>query len=43
MSLHNTHIIHVLNYTNYKNCGYQTPENILKPIFKVVTKYQKMR
>ena len=23
----------------YKNCEYQTPENILKPIFKVVTKY----
>ena len=27
----------------YKNYGYQTPENVLKPIFKVVTKHQKMR
>ena len=27
----------------YKNYGYQTPEKIVKPIFKVVTKHQKMR
>ena len=27
----------------YKNYGYQTLENILKPIFKVITKHQNMR
>ena len=27
----------------YKNYGYQTPKNILKPIFKVIIKHRKMR
>ena len=27
----------------YKNYGYQTLENILKPIFKIITKHQNMR
>ena len=40
VSLHNTH---VLNYIRKKKIAYQTPKNILKLIFKVITKYQKMR
>ena len=38
VSLHN---INVLNYTRNikKKIAYQTPENILKRIFKVVTKH----
>ena len=41
VGLHNTH---VLNYTRNinKKIAYQTPENILKLIFKVVTKHQKI-
>ena len=41
VGLHNTH---VLNYTiikNKKKFAYQTLENILKLIFKVITKHQK--
>ena len=42
VGLHNTH---VLNYTRNinKKIVYQTPENILKFIFKIVTKHRKMR
>ena len=42
VSLHN---IHVLNYKRniFKKIAYQTLENILKLIFKVVTKHWKMR
>ena len=41
VGLHNTH---VLNYTRNinKKITYQTPENVLKFIFKIVTKYRKM-
>ena len=40
--LHNTH---VLNYTRNinKKIAYQTPENSLKFIFKIVTKHRKIR
>ena len=42
VDLHNTH---VLNYTinNNKKIAYQTPENFLKLIFKVITKHRKIR
>ena len=42
VGLHNTH---VLNYTRNinKKIAYQTSENILKFIFKIVTKNRKMR
>ena len=41
VSLHNTH---VLNYIrNIKKIAYRTLKNILKPIFKVVTKQGKMK
>ena len=42
VSLHN---IHVLNYTRniFLKIAYQTPENILKRIFKVITKHWKIR
>ena len=42
VDLHNTH---VLNYTinNNNKIAYQTPENFLKLIFKVITKHRKIR
>ena len=46
MTLVSLHNIHVLNYTRnifFKKITYQTPENILKRIFKVVTKHWKIR
>ena len=39
------HNIHILNYTRniLKKIAYQTPKNILKLIFKSITKHWKMR
>ena len=44
VDLYNTHVLnYIRNIYNNKKIAYQIPKNILKLIFKVVTKHWKMR